>query len=55
MGCHVSAAPNHQTLRFTPLDSRFDVAVFGLLGYEMDLTALNTTQEKKHPRTNRFL
>lgn len=46
MGCHVSAAPNHQTLRFTPLDSRFDVAAFGLLGYEMDLTALNTAQEK---------
>lgn len=46
MGCHVSAAPNHQTLRFTPLDSRFDVAAFGLLGYEMDLTALNTVQQK---------
>ena len=46
MGCHVSAAPNHQTLRFTPLDSRFDVAAFGLLGYEMDLTALNAAQEK---------
>lgn len=46
MGCHVSAAPNHQTLRFTPLDSRFDVATFGLLGYEMDITALNIAQEK---------
>ena len=46
MGCHVSAAPNHQTLRFTPLDSRFDVAAFGLLGYEMDLTGLNPAQEK---------
>lgn len=46
MGCHVSAAPNHQTLRFTPLDSRFDVAAFGLLGYELDLTALNAAQEK---------
>lgn len=46
MGCHVSAAPNHQTLRFTPLDSRFDVAAFGLLGYEMDLTDLNAAQAK---------
>ena len=46
MGCHVSAAPNHQTLRFTPLDTRFDVAAFGLLGYEMDLTALNPAQKK---------
>lgn len=46
MGCHVSAAPNHQTLRFTPLDSRFDVAAFGLLGYELDVTKLNAAQEK---------
>lgn len=40
MGCHVSAVPNHQTLRVTPLESRFDVAVFGAFGYEMDLTAV---------------
>lgn len=39
MGCHVSASPNHQTLRVSPLDSRFQVAAFGLLGYECDLSA----------------
>lgn len=46
MGCHVSASPNHQTLRRTPLDTRFNVASFGLLGYELDLRNL-TGQEKK--------
>ncbi|MDD6154236.1 MAG: alpha-galactosidase [Eubacteriales bacterium] len=37
---HVSASPNHQTLRKTPLDTRFDVAAFGVLGYELNLTDL---------------
>ena len=45
LGCHVSACPNHQTLRATPLRSRFQLACFGLLGYELDLCALNA-QEK---------
>lgn len=31
---HVSNCPNHQTLRNTPLETRFAVASFGLLGYE---------------------
>ena len=34
---HVSACPNHQTLRNTPLDTRFNVAAFGVLGYEINL------------------
>ncbi len=46
MGCHVSASPNHQTLRCTPLESRFDVAAFGLLGYELDLTQLTSAERK---------
>lgn len=41
MSCHVSDVPNHQTLRSSPLDSRFDVASFGILGYELDLTKLS--------------
>ena len=40
MGAHVSASPNHQTLRTAPLDSRFQTAAFGLLGYELDLCSL---------------
>ncbi len=34
---HVSSCPNHQTLRVTPLDTRFQVAAFGVLGYECNL------------------
>ena len=34
MGAHVSASPNHQTLRRTPMKTRFAVAGFGTLGYE---------------------
>ena len=46
LGCHVSASPNHQTLRQTPLRSRFHMACFGLLGYELDLGDL-AAQEKE--------
>ena len=38
---HVSITPNHQTLRNTPLQTRYFVALFGSLGYELDLNALN--------------
>lgn len=37
VGAHVSACPNHQTLRTTPLETRFNVACFGVCGYECDL------------------
>ena len=47
MGAHVSAAPNHQTLRCAPLDSRFQVASFGLLGYELDLGALSDRDRER--------
>lgn len=46
MGCHVSAAPNHQTTRSSPIEARFDVAAFGLLGYELDLNTLAPAEEK---------
>ncbi len=45
MGAHISAVPNHQTGRITSLDMRGDVAMFGNLGYELDVTKL--TQEEK--------
>jgi alpha-galactosidase len=41
MGAHVSAVPNHQTGRVTPLATRAAVAFFGVLGYELDPTALS--------------
>lgn len=34
---HVSDCPNHQTLRNTPMATRFQVAAFGVLGYECNL------------------
>ena len=47
VGAHVSSSPNHQTMRDTPLDTRFNVAAFGLLGYEYDLRDLNSEKKKK--------
>lgn len=35
---HVSGCPNHQTLRITPLETRFNVASFGICGYECNLS-----------------
>ena len=37
MAAHVSAVPNHQTGRVTPLATRAAVAFFGVFGYELDL------------------
>ena len=35
MAAHVTASPNHQTKRVTPLKFRFDVAMSGRLGFEL--------------------
>ena len=45
VSAHVSASPNHQTLRDTPLDTRFNVAAFGILGYECDVRDLPARQK----------
>jgi len=45
MGAHVSAVPNHQTGRVTPLATRAAVAFFGVFGYELDPTRL-TAEER---------
>ncbi len=37
ISCHVSDCPNHQTLRRTPIETRFNVGAFGVLGYECNL------------------
>ena len=47
MGAHVSAAPNQQTLRQTQLSSRFNVASFGCLGYELDVKHLTRLERKE--------
>jgi alpha-galactosidase len=38
IGSHVSAIPNHQVYRNTPLETRGHVAMFGNFGYELDIT-----------------
>jgi alpha-galactosidase len=48
---HVSMSPHEQTLRKTPIDTRFNVSMFGVLGYELDFKLLNTFEInsiKKH-------
>lgn len=46
MGAHVSQAPHQQTLRKTPLSTRFNVSAFGCLGYEFDLRFLSPEEKK---------
>ena len=44
MGAHVSAVPNHQVERSPSLKMRYDVASFGNLGYELDITELDAQE-----------
>lgn len=45
MGAHVSAIPNHQVMRSTPLATRGHVAMAGNLGYELDVTTLSKEEK----------
>lgn len=44
IGAHVSAVPNHQVGRLTSLDTRANVAYFGVFGYELDITKMSTQE-----------
>lgn len=46
MGAHVSEAPHQQTLRNTPLATRFHAACFGCLGYELDIKHISPEKKK---------
>lgn len=46
MGAHISAIPNHQTHRITPLTTRSVVASAGTYGLELDLTRMS--EEELH-------
>jgi alpha-galactosidase len=46
MTSHVSAVPNHQTLRTTSIETRFHIACFGVLGYEIDITKLSKEEKQ---------
>ncbi len=47
MAAHVSAVPNHQVGRSTPLDTRAAVAFFGNLGYELDPRHLSSAERAR--------
>ena len=44
LSAHVSSAPNHQTLRITPPETRFAAAAFGILGYECNLADMKKAE-----------
>ncbi|GGF99939.1 alpha-galactosidase [Paenibacillus abyssi] len=46
MGAHVSAVPNHQVERITPLETRGNVALSGNFGYELDLTKFSDEEKE---------
>ncbi|MBN1776190.1 MAG: alpha-galactosidase [Clostridiales bacterium] len=54
IGAHVSASPHQQTLRDTPLSNRFNVAGFGVLGYELDPAHLTVSDRKEIKNQIRF-
>lgn len=47
MGAHVSACPNHQTGRTTPLKTRAVVAMAGTFGYELDPGKLSEEEKEE--------
>ena len=47
MGSHVSAVPNHQVHRITPLNTRGVVAMAGSFGYELDVTKMNEEEKEE--------
>lgn len=50
MAAHVSAVPNHQVGRVTPLRTRGDVAFTGSFGYELDLGAMTDAEKAEVKR-----
>ena len=47
MSNHVSAKTSHQLLRKTSFETKFDVASFGVLGYELNPNDLDPIEEKE--------
>ena len=47
MGSHVSAIPNHQLNRNTPLSTRANVAYFGTFGYELDPRKMDEAEKEQ--------
>ena len=55
IGAHVSASPNHQVMRDTPLSTRANVACFGTFGYELDLNRLSAEEQEEVKRQVEFM
>lgn len=47
VSAHVSGCPNHQTLRNTSIETRFEVAMFGCLGYECNLADMSEEDRER--------
>ena len=47
IGSHVSAVPNHQTGRITPIETRAVTAMAGSFGYELDLNTLSDGEKQE--------
>ncbi|WP_153461908.1 MULTISPECIES: alpha-galactosidase [Sediminibacillus] len=47
LGTHVSAIPNHQVGRNTPLHTRANTAYFGTFGFELDVTNLTSAEKEE--------
>lgn len=55
IGSHVSAVPNHQVRRNTPLHTRANVAYFGTFGYELDLNKLTEEEIREVKEQIQFM
>jgi alpha-galactosidase len=54
IGAHVSAVPNHQCGRITPLETRANAAISGIFGYELDISALSPEEKEMLRRQAAF-
>ncbi|MGM0924019.1 MAG: alpha-galactosidase [Bacillota bacterium] len=54
IGSHISAVPNHQVGRMTPIETRANVAYFGTFGYELDITKLSDEEKAKIKQQTSF-
>ncbi len=54
ISAHVSMSPHAQTLRATPISTRFNVACFGVLGYELNFDELTPNELKQVKRQIAF-
>ena len=62
MSCHVSAVPNQQACRVTPMKTRADIAHLGATGYELDTTVFTkeeleeiSSQVEEYKRTEHLI